>query len=58
MNLPMYVYRTAMTENNFGMANAAGVTLILLGCVTVMIINRIFSVGGRTGEQKALETNG
>ena len=45
MNLPMYVYRTAMTENNFGMANAAGVTLILLGCVTVMIINRIFSVG-------------
>lgn len=45
MNLPMFIYRTSMTENNFGMANAAGVILILLGCATVMIINRLFKVG-------------
>ena len=45
MNLPMFVYNTSMTDNNFGMANAAGMMLILLGCITVMLINRLFSVG-------------
>lgn len=45
MNLPMYVYRTSMTENNFGMANAAGMMLILLGCVTVTVINALFKIG-------------
>lgn len=45
MNLPMYIYRTSMTENNFGMANAAGMLLILLGCLTVSVINRLFKIG-------------
>lgn len=45
MNLPMYVYKTSMLENNFGLANAAGVILILLGCITVAISNRLFSIG-------------
>lgn len=49
MNLPMFVYRTAMTENNFGRANAAGVMLILLGCITVTMINRLFKVGEGNG---------
>lgn len=45
MNLPMFVYKTAMVENNFGLANAAGVILTLLGCLTVLIINKVFSIG-------------
>ena len=45
MNLPMYIYKTSMLENNFGLANAAGVVLILLGCVTVAVSNRLFKIG-------------
>lgn len=45
MNLPMYIYKTSMMENNFGVANAAGIVLILLGCITVAITNRLFKVG-------------
>ncbi|MDD3214209.1 MAG: sugar ABC transporter permease [Eubacteriales bacterium] len=45
MNLPMYIYKTSMLENNFGLANAAGVILILLGCVTVAVSNRLFRIG-------------
>lgn len=45
MNLPMFIYKTAMVENNFGLANTAGVLLTLLGCLTVLLINKIFSVG-------------
>ncbi len=45
MNLPMYIYKTSMLENNFGMANAAGIILILLGCVTVAVSNRLFHIG-------------
>lgn len=45
MNLPMFVYKTAMVENNFGLANTAGVILTLLGCLTVLIVNRVFSIG-------------
>ena len=45
MNLPMFVYKTAMVENNFGLANSAGVILALLGVFTVLLINKIFSIG-------------
>ena len=49
MNLPYFVYKTSMVENNFGLANAAGVILILLGIVAVRIINRLFSIGEGNG---------
>ncbi len=45
MNLPMFIYKTSMLENNFGLANAAGVILILLGCLTVAVTNRLFKIG-------------
>ncbi|AEV30191.1 permease component of ABC-type sugar transporter [Sphaerochaeta pleomorpha str. Grapes] len=45
MNLPMFIYKTSMVENNFGLANAAGVLLTLLGCLTVLIINNLFRIG-------------
>ena len=31
MNMPMYLYQTALTDNNYGLANAQGVVLIAIG---------------------------
>jgi raffinose/stachyose/melibiose transport system permease protein len=42
MNLPLLIYLTAMQDNNFGLANAAGVTLILIGLLSIGIINKIY----------------
>lgn len=45
MNLPYYIYKTALTNNDFGMANASGVYLIILGSITVIVINKLFHMG-------------
>lgn len=45
LNMPLYIYQTALTNNDFGRANAAGVYLIILGFITVILINRIFRLG-------------
>ncbi len=45
MNLPIFIYQNALKDNNFGLANAAGVTLILIGIMTVWIISRAFRMG-------------
>ena len=45
MNLPIFIYQNALKDNNFGLANAAGVTLIFIGVVTVWIISRTFRMG-------------
>lgn len=45
MNLPMYIYRTALIDNNFGYANAVGFFLILLGIIVVLSIQKIFKMG-------------
>ncbi|MDR1046487.1 MAG: sugar ABC transporter permease [Treponema sp.] len=42
MNLPLLIYNTALRDNNFGLANAAGVLLILIGLASIGIINRIY----------------
>lgn len=42
LNLPMYLYKVATLENNYGKANAVGVVQIALGLVLVVIIQRIF----------------
>jgi raffinose/stachyose/melibiose transport system permease protein len=47
LNLPIYVYETSFTSSNFGMGNAIGVTMILLGLAVVAIINRIFGMNNR-----------
>jgi raffinose/stachyose/melibiose transport system permease protein len=39
-NLPLYLYKTAMLENNYGYANTIGVFIILVGIVSMQIINR------------------
>lgn len=42
MNLPMYLYKTVFTNNNYGLANAQGVLLILLGVAALVIIRKIY----------------
>ncbi|MHC1787672.1 MAG: carbohydrate ABC transporter permease [Christensenellales bacterium] len=39
-NLPLMLYKTAMSENNYGYANTIGVVIILLGMVFMTLINR------------------
>ncbi len=47
INLPIYVYNTSFTANNFGLGNAVGVTMILLGLLAVLLINRVYAMGRR-----------
>ena len=42
MNLPMYLYKTVFTYNNYGLANAQGVLLIILGVVALVLIRKIY----------------
>lgn len=42
LNLPLYIYKTALTENNYGYANMMGVLLIVVGVVIVFAINKLF----------------
>lgn len=42
MNLPLLIYLTAMQDNNFGLANACGVILILIGLASIGLINKIY----------------
>lgn len=42
LNLPLYIYDTALINNNFSLANTAGVFLIVLGLVIVSILNKVF----------------
>lgn len=45
MNLPIFIYQYALKDNNFGLANSAGVTLIAIGIITVFTISKIFKIG-------------
>jgi raffinose/stachyose/melibiose transport system permease protein len=45
LNMPMYIYNTALIDNNFARAKTAGVYLILMGLVTVLILSKLFKVG-------------
>lgn len=42
MNMPMYLYQTALTDNNYGLANAQGVILIGLGLLVVGAIRGLY----------------
>lgn len=45
LNLPLYIYKTALMDNNFGYANTIGVFLITLGIVFVLMVQRLFRMG-------------
>lgn len=42
LNLPLYLYKTSLTDNNYGYANMMGVLLIILGIFAVFVINKLF----------------
>ena len=42
LNLPLYIYKTALNENNYGYANMMGVLLIVMGVIIVYAINKLF----------------
>lgn len=42
LNLPLYIYKTALTENNYGYANMMGVILIIIGIIFIYLINGMF----------------
>ena len=42
LNLPLYLYKTSMTDNNYGYANMMGVVLIVAGIIAVQAINKLF----------------
>ncbi len=45
LNLPMYIYKTALMDNNFGYSNTIGTFLVIFGIVLVLIYRRIFKIG-------------
>jgi raffinose/stachyose/melibiose transport system permease protein len=45
LNLPLYIYKTSMLDNNFGYANAIGTVLILLGVVIIVATTKVFKMG-------------
>lgn len=42
LNLPIYLYKAATLENNYGKANAVGVVQIVIGISLVILIRRLF----------------
>ena len=42
MNIPMNLYKTVFTNNNYGLANAQGVLLVLLGVIVLKSIRNMF----------------
>lgn len=45
LNVPLFIYNAALTDNDFARANTAGVYLIIMGFAFVLIINKMFRVG-------------
>ena len=44
LNLPLYIYKLAFGDNNYGYSNAISVLLILFGVFVVYVINRMFKM--------------
>jgi raffinose/stachyose/melibiose transport system permease protein len=44
LNLPLYLYKTSLIDNNYGYANMMGVLLIVLGVFIVAGINKGFKM--------------
>jgi raffinose/stachyose/melibiose transport system permease protein len=42
MNMPMYLYKTVFTSNDYGLANAQGVLLVILGMIVLKSIRKMF----------------
>ena len=44
MNMPMYIYKTVFSNNNYSLANTQGVILIVLGVVVLKLIRKVFGM--------------
>ena len=42
INLPLYLYKTSMIDNNYGYASMMSVILVLFGVICVFVISRLF----------------
>ena len=42
INLPLYLYKTSMIDNNYGYASMMSVVLVLFGVICVFLINKLF----------------
>lgn len=42
MNMPMYLYKTVFSNNNYSLANTQGVLLIILGVIVLKVIRKAF----------------
>ncbi|MBP1756142.1 MAG: binding-protein-dependent transport system inner rane component [Firmicutes bacterium] len=47
MNMPMYLYKTVFTNNNYGLANAQGVLLVILGLIVLKSIRKMFHMDAK-----------
>lgn len=45
VNLPLYLYKTAMLENQYGYANALGMIVTLMGIGVIIVIQKGFKMG-------------
>jgi len=45
LNLPIYLFKTANLEMNYGLANSIGVVQIIFGLFLVLVIGRLFKLG-------------
>lgn len=45
VNLPLYLYKTALLENNYGYANTIGAFIIVVGIAAMILITKLFRVG-------------
>ncbi|MFS0862145.1 carbohydrate ABC transporter permease [Fredinandcohnia sp. 179-A 10B2 NHS] len=45
LNLPLYLYKTAMMLNDYGYANAIGTLLIIFGFIIILATTRLFRFG-------------
>lgn len=45
MNLPIYIYKTALMDNNFGYSNTIGTFLVVYGIVLVLLFQKLFKIG-------------
>lgn len=45
LSLPLYLYKTAFIENDYGYANMMGTILIICGIISILIINKLFKLG-------------
>jgi len=45
LNLPLYLYRVSMLENNYSYSNTIGSVLIIFGIIYVALVSKLFRLG-------------